>query len=199
MQLECVPHEQKKGVFIVLYDEKPWKEIHCAIFGKSPKLDANDREKFFQLEYEHAKRFSLRILSRKSISSYEFEKLLDSKLVSSQSSEKLLHEFQVLGYINDTDWISQFVKIQMQKKNGPKVIAKKLQSKGIPEEVFKEILEAVEEREPQQERIKEIIKTKYKKHSLSDSKERQKVIASLLRRGFEYASIFDSIAETMRS
>lgn len=188
-------HDFKKDVFVVFINEEPWKEIHCSIFGKKPKLDFLDtdqlllKEKFLELELKLSKNFALRRLAQKNYSSYELKKILQERLVSIETIEKVLLELKNIGYINDQDWIESFIRGHIQKKNGPKSIAMKLKVKGVPEDTIKRNIDYLEETSPQSERIKAILETKYRHRDLKDFKEKQKVVGALMRKGFDYDEI----------
>jgi regulatory protein len=193
--LKCVPHEYKRDVFVIILNDEPWKEIHSSIFGKSPNLKFNEdnpeliKKQFQLLEQKLTRNFLLRRLTQRNYSSYELIQILDERLVAKESTSYVIQELLTAGYINDVDWIESFIRINIAKKNGPKNILMKLRMKGVPEEIGEKFLDRVEDAVPQSERIKILLETKYKKKDLSNFKEKQKVIASLLRKGFDYEEV----------
>ncbi len=193
--MKCVPHEYKRDVFVIILNDEPWKEIHSSIFGKSPNLKFNEdnpeliKKQFQLLEQKLTRNFLLRRLTQRNYSSYELIQILDERLVAKESTSYVIQELLTAGYINDVDWIESFIRINIAKKNGPKNILMKLRMKGVPEEIGEKFLDRVEDAVPQSERIKILLETKYKKKDLSNFKEKQKVIASLLRKGFDYEEV----------
>lgn len=198
MKITCVPHGSHRDVFVIEVDEEPRQEVHAAIFGKKPKLplDFTSLEEFDEafavLEYRQAKQYVIRRLAAQQLPSTILADNLRERLVSEPVIEQLLEEFRSLGYINDEEWIEGFIRRQLRRKLGPRAIAQKLAVKGLKEESV-EMVETVSSEESQKELIQALLTTKYVKRNLSDAKERQKVVASLARRGFSLSVIFDCI------
>lgn len=202
MLIQCVPHPYKKDVFTLFINEEPWKEIHASIFGKTPQLDALIEPldiKFQELELCLSKNFALRRLVQRNFSSYEMEKLLYERLVSKETVHKIVQELVESGYINDQDWISGFIRRNIEKKQGFKNIAMKLRAKGIPEREIESKLSDLAEEGSQSASIKKLLETKYRSRDFSDYREKQKVIASLIRRGFSYEDIHAVISHILNS
>lgn len=192
MKLTLSPHPYKHAIFNLFLDDEPWKEVHASIFGKPPRIDGLEEpfnKTFLEREWRYSKNFALRRLVQKNYSSYEIEKLLLERSVSKESIRKVVAELVKEGYINDLDWISNFIRRNKEKKYGPKNIVLKLRMKGVPEGEIERALGELEEQNSSSDQIKKLLETKYSKKDLSDFKEKQKVIASLIRRGFDYEAI----------
>lgn len=145
------------------------------------------------LEYRLAKKYALRRLSAQSLPAAGLAKALKQRSVSEEIIERLIAEFCHLGYINDIEWIDSYVRGQQSRKKGPKAIAYKLAEKGISTQQAEEVLKRVSGIEQQKEMIINLLSTRYKSKNLSDFKEKQKVIAALVRRGFDLSAILDCI------
>lgn len=192
MKIEILPKDGYRGVFSVYIEEEFFTDIHASIFGKKPKLTfhlEDLHEQFFQQEYLKVKAFVLRRLSQRNYSSFELKKKLKECLVSTRSIEGVLDECRHLGYLDDQSWLEGYISTLQIKKMGPRAIMMKLQSKGVPEEAYLAILAKVVTPENQLERIVKLLETRYKTRDLTDYKEKQKVIASLLRKGFDFELI----------
>lgn len=189
--MNAVPHAYKKDVYVLLVEEEPWKEVHTAIFGHPPSLEAfsPSESRFLEIEKTRVKQYVLKQLAKRSFSSYELRQRLTDCLVSLNTAEAVLMECMELGYIHDADWLKHFIAAQLAKKQGPRSILAKLRKKGVPEELCRAALAAVQTEEGQEESLRMWIQKKYGNRDLQDYKERQKVIGALLRRGFEYEEI----------
>src|SRR5207253_3042304 len=111
------------------------------------------------------------------------------RLVSKRTIEKLIADFQNAGYINDSEWIASFVRRYWASGTGPQAIVMKLRAKGIPQEAAESAISLVCTDDAQKGKIQRLLGTKYRNKNLSDFKEKQKVIASLIRKGFDYEEI----------
>ena len=175
----------------VFCDDEPWREIHPSIFGRRPsfpkEVETGEWERLFAgLEYRSAKNYAVRRLSAHSLPSASLARSLRQRLVSENTIVRIVDEFSSQGYLNDRDWAASFARVQSARKVGPKAIAMKLAGKGIDKEYAAAALESFSNEDKQKESIMLLLNTKYKKRDLSDFKEKQKVVASLIRRGFDY-------------
>lgn len=176
-----------------------WREGHVSIIGSRPELpkiceSLDELEEIFKtLEYRGAKRYSFRRLTAKSMSSYELLHLLEEKLVSSQTAQRLVEELKQQGYLNDAEWAESFVRQQTSLRKGPRVIAQKLKAKGFDVEQTGDLLEKLQPEESQKEAIQKLLMTRYRSRDLNDRYERDKVVAALARRGFDIGLIISTI------
>lgn len=68
---------------------------------------------------------------------------------------------------------------------GPNAILRKLAGKGIASEDAFEAVQDLLDPEAQKEQIAHLLSTRYRRHDLSDFASREKVTASLVRKGFD--------------
>jgi regulatory protein len=141
-------------------------------------------EQLRALEVRGAKRYVLRRLAKQPLASTELAQLLAKRCVSSTTIEKVLTECQNAGYLDDEIWLQGYVKGCLSRKLGPRAIAEKLRVKGIPVPRIKAILEVEATLPKQSEGIRRLLTTRYRSRDLTQYKERQKVIAALLRKGY---------------
>ncbi len=196
MKIEVLPKDGCRGVFSVYIDDDFFKDIHFSIFGKRPKFvfhSGDLEEQFSQQEFLKAKAFVLRRLSQRNYSSFELKKALKERHVSPQSIDKVLDECRHLGYLDDQSWLEGYITTLQMKKMGPRAIMMKLQSKGVPEEAYSAVLSEIVTPDTQFERIAKLLETRYRSRDLTDYKEKQKVIASLLRKGFDFEVVNNCI------
>lgn len=200
MKISCI-QKDPYGVFTILLDEEPWRDIHQSVFGKYPKFpkEINSKEEwitlFKQKEYSLVKQFVFRKLAKKSYYSEELIQKLKDNLVSTYSTNLILDECRNAGYINDDQWVEDYIRSCKNRKIGPRNIANKLREKGVPTEIIEEKLSQNDDTISQKEAIIGLINTKYRLKNLSDFKEKNKVIASLMRKGFNFDEIKAALDE----
>lgn len=201
MQISCAPSTERQSVLTIFCDGSPWRDLHTAIFGRRPALPQHClsieefTEQFFELEYRMAKNYAIRRLSLQGMLSNALARALKERLVSDRVIQNVVEEFVSLGFINDQEWAASFVRSQSNKKMGPRAIAQKLASKGVRGEKLEAALEKSWDSSEQKQLILQLLKSRYAKRDLSDFKERQKVVAALVRRGFDVSTILNCMGK----
>lgn len=201
MQISCAPSTERQSVLTIFCDGSPWRDLHTAIFGRRPALPQHClsieefTEQFFELEYRMAKNYAIRRLSLQGMLSNALARALKERLVSDRVIQNVVEEFVSLGFINDQEWAASFVRSQSNKKMGPRAIAQKLASKGVRGEKLEAALEKSWDSSEQKQLILQLLKSRYAKRDLSDFKERQKVVAALVRRGFDVSMILNCMGK----
>jgi regulatory protein len=173
----------------IVIEGECWKEVHPTIFGKKPLFPPfkpdNLQEIFDAYETRRVKSYLLWLLSRQSYHSDQLKKMLREKLVQPKTIDAALDNLQKGGYLDDEGWLKSFIGTQ-KKRMGLPLIQAKLRAKGIR-------VNSVEFGiEDEGDAIRHLLETRYHSKDLSDFKIRQKVIASLMRKGFKYSSILNS-------
>lgn len=198
MKISLGVFDAYKKNYPLLIDGEIWRTLHISIFGKKPSFrEASFKdleEQFKHLEYKGAKAFLLRRLALKNYHSEELKKALREREVSVDTIDKLLTEFQIQGYLNDTAWLSSFIRSLRLQRNSFKAILLKLRLRGISEKEALSSIEILKESEDEgtDERasIKKLLSTRYRSRQLSEKKERDKVIGALARKGYQLDDIF---------
>ncbi|MBA3723067.1 MAG: RecX family transcriptional regulator [Parachlamydiaceae bacterium] len=200
MKLEILPKREQKDVFTIFVDEELWKDIHSAIFGKKLKFSVifttiEELQAYFnQLEYKLAKNYVLRRLSMQSYFSKQLEKLLKDRLIQSETRKRLIEECVDWGYLNDDAWLESFVRVHI-KQHSMRTISMKLRSKGVSQEILGELFSKWNDPEREKEKLQHLLDTRYRKKDLTNFKEKQKVIASLARKGYSFELIQSVLLE----
>lgn len=195
-----------RGVLILCIDDEPWREIHTTIFGRKPSLPqrcvtlTEFAEKFSGIEYQAAKGYAFKRLAMKMMSTSEMRKGLSQRLVSEGVAQRVIDECVRLGFLNEQVWLDAYVRSLIGRKYGPQTILYKLRSKGVPQDIADEVLEKLNgvDGEGNVTRIQQLLTTKYRSRNLSEYKERGKVIAALIRKGFSFDDILKAIREKMK-
>ncbi len=142
---------------------------------------------FFLLEVKLAKRLVVRLLARKGYLSRELEKKLSSKGFSIAAIEQAITFGQKGGYIDDEQELQRLIRSEMRKGSGPQAIVMKLKHKRVSEEQLKSIKEELRHRELTS--LQEWLAKKRIEVDIGDFKQRQKLYAQLMRRGFSAEAI----------
>lgn len=199
MQIQIQKKEGCYQTLSVVIDGVSLCDIHESIFGKRPTFSFECssqkewKEQFFLKELSQVKLYVLRRLAMKSYYSGELIQKLKELLVSHQTIEKIIQEYTHLGYINDENWLENFINTCKARKMGPRSITQKMLNKGVPRDVIEQCSEKLCDKVSQQESIRKLLLTRYRNRNLSDFKEKNKVIAGLLRKGFEFKEIQSSL------
>lgn len=139
------------------------------------------------------KAFVYKKLSQRGYSSHELKKLLLKQLVTEDLIDSVLLECENAGYINDESYLENFIRAGQLKKWGPEHIIQKLMLKGFDRETIRLKLHVHDSPNERIARINILLKTRYKTRDFTVFKERQKVIASLIRKGFSFEDIQASL------
>lgn len=189
------PKVGKRDLFEIVVDGDVWKEVHKSIFGKNPTFPPSSSSVgisalFDALELKRAKAYLLWRLSRCSYHSDQLRLILSERLVSHKTIESSLNYLQSMGVIHDEEWMVQFIAAH-KRKYGMRLIRAKLKAKGISEGNLScvNFVPEKEDRIAEVETLVAWIKKKSLRKDLSDRKEKQKVILSLLRKGYELEQI----------
>jgi SOS response regulatory protein OraA/RecX len=172
MNIEITSKEGYYRIWQIFIDDTLWREAHPLLFHRAPHLSAQYEtleqleKEFYALEYEAAKNFALNSLASVQQTSLALTKKLQDRLVSEKIIQDLIKDFRQKGYLNDKEWMENFVRSK-QKKYGSRKVSLQLKNKGFKDD---EIIEHM--------------------HQHKDSQtQQQKVIASLARRGFDFSDI----------
>jgi regulatory protein len=207
MKVSLGPLDFYKKNYPILIEEDVWRTVHISIFGKKPSFPNVSLEEledqFARLEYKGAKAFLLRRLALKNYHSEELRKALKQREVTSTTIDTLLGEFQAQGYLNDVAWLSSFIRTLRLQRFGFKAIILKLRMRGISEDEVLNSIEDLKESEDddsdERASIKKLLLTRYRSRELSEKKERDKIIAALVRKGYQLDDIFAVIKSEFES
>lgn len=192
MKIEFVLNQ--RDIFTMLVDGEPWKQIHQAVFGRRPRFpktlsSQQDLEmKFDEWQMQQAKQYALRRLSKQSYHSQKLKKLLQLRLVPIEIAEVIIKELIAKGFMQDDVWLDNYVEGHM-KRMSLRAILFKLKSKGVTNDELERLADKWKDPESEHETLVKLIGSKLRGKSLSDHKERHKLIGYLSRKGYSYDSI----------
>lgn len=196
MQITCTPNPDRRSILTIYWDGVPWRDLHTAVFGYKPKLPETQqspeefKEYFLNFEYQQAKKYALKRLSIQPMLSTALARAMKERLIFESTIQKVIQECISLGFLNDEEWTASFVRSR-SRRNGPRAIAQKLISKGIRGKQLEDALRGEWNIEKQKGLISALLETRYAKRNVTDFKERQKVISSLMRKGFDLSIIMN--------
>lgn len=127
-------------------------------------------------------------LSAQSYHSEPLKRLLKRKGYSQEIVDALIAECQARGHLDDNAWIESFVRQRLGRESARSVVAK-LRNKGISSKEAAAAIARWQDPAEEQQQISRLLETRYRSKNLADYKERQKVVASLLRRGYPYEAV----------
>lgn len=200
MKISYTPKEGRRDVLTILVEEDVWRDVHQAIFGRRPKFPKEVAslsewiEVFNKLEYQAVKQYVLRRLASQHYHSCQLHKLLIERLVQKVTIHAIIQECVNWGYLDDQAWIESFMRTHL-KRAGLRCVMAKLQAKGLPLETVREIAKQWQDPEEEKLAIQRLLQTRYRSKDLTQPKERQKVIAALMRKGYT----FDAIRHTLHN
>ena len=202
MEIIFRPKEGNRERWEIVVDGEIWREVHRTIFGKNPKFPAspenlgeqNLQSLFDAYEYRRAKGYALWRLSAQSYHSDQLAKSLQERLVQSHTVARVIQEFRDLAVFDDDAWLQSFLRTQ-QKRFGKRAIIAKLYAKGISAENIQKLSLEMNAIDPGEElrAIQHLLNTCYRSKDLRQLKERQKVFASLARKGYRIDQIQSAI------
>lgn len=186
--MTVLPKENAYKINTIYINDEPWKDIHPAIFGRDA-FELTSIEQFEALEAKKVKIFVFKKLSQKNYCSFELKKILKEYLVTSSVIDAVINECKNLGYLNDRDFLESFIRSSKAKNKGPEWILQKLMLKGLKRETCEKFLNTQDTSEDRILRIKTLLQSRYKNKDITNFAEKQKVVASLIRKGFSFDDI----------
>jgi regulatory protein len=197
MQLSLQPDECDPGKKWIVVDGQPWRSLNRSIWGRRPKIpNTLETEQALEAwwakhELARAKNYALYRLSKQAYLSYDLRRLMNQKQVSGNVIDEVIDDLERIGYLDDEAWIGSFVKRRLAAKDGPNKISAALRNKRVPEQ---QIEAALSDDANHLDSITQLLATRYRSRDLSDYKEKQKVIAALMRKGFPYDAIKEALS-----
>ena len=142
-------------------------------------------------DYRRGKEYALYLLGYRDHCRAELVKKL-TKSVDISVAERIADRMEELDLLNDERYAGKLAKyLTTVKKRGPHRVLQEMVLKGVDRNIAKEAIASLEiESDP----LIELIEKKYIGY-LSDEKGRQKTIAALLRRGYDYGTITDAVSK----
>lgn len=193
MKCETLPHPSIPRVFIVLLDGEIQTNVHASIVGKRfnpPEEFLNEAEFVAWLNTHlaaNSRRYVLWRLSKTPMSVSKLRKMLKEKWVPEEISKELVVNFIRLGILNDEAYAQQLMRRKKRALCGSQAIRLACRQQGLDPEL------ASTPYTQEEEHAAILTFARKKGHPASTPKEKQKIIAALMRRGFSYSSIKEAL------
>lgn len=193
------PKEGNRERWEIFIDDEKWRDVHRSIFGRHPSLPPISDEKELQsifdaYEYRRVKGYVLWRLSTQTYHSEQLVKLLRDRLVQSHTIDRVIRKYREMGALDDEAWLQSFMQTQKQRYSFRHIL-NKLRTKGLSAETISHLSEEWKNPEEELEALQHLMRTRYRSKDLNDYKVRQKVMASLARKGYS----FDQIQHVFKS
>lgn len=149
-------------------------------------------------DYARALNRAVAMLARRPCSKKEIADRLRRAGFAEETAELVLYKLEKEKLLDDEAFCEQWIRYRLSGKYGPAVIRRELRLKGISEDMIDSAFDLLDE-EDQRENALSVARKAWKRTKPTDDvrKNRQKVIASLVRKGYswEEARIACSLAE----
>ncbi|HNZ33281.1 MAG TPA: regulatory protein RecX [Candidatus Cloacimonas sp.] len=151
----------------------------------------NDQAKeLLSLIEKQARQQLLKYLGNREHSSLECKQYLKRKHYPTELIDTLICEFQDKKYIDDHRYVQILISSLISRKKSKNAIAMKLKETRLPTEIWKELLNELYNQEEGMENLKEqITQLRFRYRDLPPSKQKEKIYASLYRKGFNLNDI----------
>ena len=165
---------------------------------------SEDRFSFFieQNILYHIKQRAFSYLARRFHSERELLIKLKQKSYEERLIKLVLNELREKSFIDDQVFANHFIEEKLKKKRwGKNKIRAALFSKGVSASIIDEVLKSFDSEEDQNEAAIGLVQKKYenlKKRETDNRKLKQKLIAFLLSRGFEYEISVEVVSKIIK-
>lgn len=151
---------------------------------------AFDRAAFNELvskrSFHYALEKAVSLLASRARSEKEIVSALQKNAYNEQTIARVMEKLHDAGYINDADFAEQWAASRATKGLGPRRIQMELRMKGVSSEQVEHTLHSLSDDDLLDSAIKTAQKAMRGK-DLTSVSDRQKVLAALARRGFDYS------------
>lgn len=131
-----------------------------------------------------------RLLSRQALSTYQMREKLKLRKVAEEHIEGVIEELLSLGYLNDEAWGEALIRGEVRKRKSAQQIESKLYRYGVPPSQAKALIEAHASKVSDREQIAALLEKMRRQNRPDD-----KIVASLMRKGFSYDDIAAVLAD----
>ena len=138
-----------------------------------------------QRSYGFAMDKAVVLLSMRARTEKEIVDALRQNAYPEETIARVMQRLIEAGYINDSDYAAQFSASRLTRGLGSRRIRMELRKKGVDTEIIEETLETLDDDELLNGAIKTAKKAAHGKN-LDDRTDRQKILAALARRGYDY-------------
>ena len=138
-------------------------------------------------QYPYALNHAVSMLARRPCSSKEISSRLIRLRYTDEVAEMVVYKLKKENLVNDEEFCSQWIRFRLSQKTGTSLIRRELKVKGISEDIISTAFDLIENEEEQENAVL-LAKKAWKRIRPGDDirKSRQKIIAYLVRRGYDW-------------
>lgn len=152
------------------------------------------REFIAERSYPFAMEKAVSLLAMRPRTQQEIVKALSSNAYPEHTIARVMARLDEAGYINDTSFAEQWASSRSARSMGTRRIQMELRQKGVPSDTIAHVLSRLDTDDVFAGALKAARKYAAGK-DLSDIKDRQKIMAALARRGYDYATAKQALEE----
>lgn len=161
-----------------------------------------DRESFDaflrERSYPFAMEKAVSLLASRARTEHEIADALRRNAYPEGTVARVMARLHEAGYLDDADYAGQWAASRAAKGMGMRRIRMELRHKGVDSDTIENVLSSVDEEEQMEGALRAAQKAA-RGRDLSIPAERQKVLASLARRGYDYALARSALAAVMEN
>lgn len=148
-------------------------------------LGEEERGAVYDMLFKRAKLRAMHLLNDMDRTEDQLRKKLADGYYPAEIIDGALEYVKSFGYINDTSYAKRFIESRKDKKSRKEIYALLLK-KGLSKDLIEEALKEVWQEEDSLEAIRNLIRKKRFDPGKATDKEKQKMLAYLLRKGYRY-------------
>lgn len=138
-------------------------------------------------QYPRALNHAVAMLARRPYSKSEIRSRLLRTGFVTDICELVIYKLEKENLLNDTEFCEQWIRYRMGRKYGPAYIRRELRTKGIPDNVILSVMQNQDDTEELKNAVSLAVKSWMRIKPGEDiRKTRQKIIASLVRKGYDW-------------
>jgi len=154
------------------------------------EIDGEQGKELLSLIEKNARQQLWKYVSAQEHSSVQCRQFLARKKYSAELIDTLLKEFQTKKYIDDQRYVQILIASLVERKKSKRAIILKLKETHLPTELWEGKLKEIYNSEEEKENLKEQFdKLLFRYRNLPLNKQKEKVFASLYRKGFNLDDI----------
>lgn len=193
-------HDKDPKRLLIYLEGELWKEVSKFAFRRYlqplARLSSRDEviEKFKEVQKKVATNSAINALAKRARFTKSLRSEIAKKGIDLPIIDEVLEACTKKGYLNDAALACSHVRVRLRKGYGMTRILMELKEKtGLSLEKVKEMVEF--DTETEEDTLLQLLEKKYKNRDLSDYKERQKVFAALVRRGYKSDQVANALSK----
>ena len=153
-----------------------------------------DSDSFHQkirlFQYPRALNMAVSMLSRRPCSKGEVLSRLLQRHFSQEVSDLVIYKLEKENLVNDREFCDQWIRFRLSRRYGPAIIRQELKRKGVPDDIITASFENTDPSASQNNAL-ELARKIWNRTSpdMDIRKRRQKVISSLIRKGYDWDTV----------